>query len=236
MATIKKETSNTFLDTFFKVIDVIRKYGLQNIFVALLLTTILGFMCYFVTNPEMVIENYEKAVSERISQDYEKRMKTDPQVREQMLLLKSSVYADRVFIFETHNGGSNLNGLKFIYMDMTYDESSAEYEKVEKEYVNLRTSSNPWIGEICRKGVWFGSIEEIKDIDLAMYYRMKQKNVSHVGLVVMYGTDIPVGCLGICYYDDNPLKAQRCEDKKEIVIRLLQKYGLAVDALLYNKR
>ena len=219
--------------SFSKMPEAIQKYGVQNIVITLILSCILGFIIYLFIHPDVVIEKFNEIESQIQTEDYEKRMEIDPLVRNLLVEFRADVYADRVVVFETHNGGSNLNGLKFIYVDMTYDIFSSNADGVAKEYTNMRTSTNQWIQFVVKKGMWYGDIDTVKDVDLAFYYRLKQAGIKRVSAFIMEGPDRPSGILSACYYEDG-YGGNGNECSREDMTRAMAKYGTKISALLSN--
>jgi hypothetical protein len=217
--------------SFSKMPEAIQKYGVQNIVITLILSCILGFIMYLFIHPDVVIEKFNEIENQIQTEDYEKRMEIDPQVRNCLIEFKADVYADRVVVWETHNGGSNLNGMKFIYVDMTYDVFSGHVHGVAKEYTNIRTSTNQWIQFVIKKGMWYGDIDSVKDIDLAFYYRLKQAGVKRVSAFVMEGKDRPTGILSACYYEKDA-GGGGYDCSKEDMTRAMTKYGTKISTLL----
>lgn len=217
--------------SFSKLPETIQKYGVQNIVITLILSCILGLIMYLFIHPDAVIEKFNEIENQIQTEDYEKRMEIDPQVRNYLNEFRADVYADRVVVWETHNGGSNLNGLKFIYVDMTYDIFGSHVPGVAKEYTNMRTSTNQWIQFVVKKGMWYGDIDTVKDIDLAFYYRLKQAGVKRVSAFVMEGPDRPSGILSACYYEDG---AGGCvyDCSRDDMVRAMTKYGTKISTLL----
>ena len=217
--------------SFSKLPGAIQKYGVQNIVITLILSCVLAFMVYLFVHPDIIVKKFNEVENRMQTEDYEKRMAIDPIVRNALLEFKADVYADRVVVWETHNGGSNLNGLKFIYVDMTYDVFSHSEHGVAKEYTNMRTSNNQWIQFVVKKGIWYGDIDSVKDIDLAFYYRLKKAGVTRVSAFVMEGKDRPSGIISACYYDKE--HGGGCFDcSNEDMVRSLTKYGTKIGALL----
>lgn len=217
--------------SFSKLPEAIQKYGVQNIVITLILSCILGFIMYLFIHPDVVIEKFNDIENKIQTEEYEKRMEIDPQVRNFLIEFRADVYADRVVVWETHNGGSNLNGLKFIYVDMTYDIFGSHVTGVAKEYTNMRTSTNQWIQFVVKKGMWYGDIDSVKDIDLSFYYRLKQAGVKRVSAFVMEGADRPSGVLSACYYETD---AGGCgyDCSQEDMTRAMTKYGTKISTLL----
>ena len=223
----------TFFKSFSKIPEAIQKYGVQNIVITLILSGLLGLMIYTFANPEVILKKFSEAESNMQSEEFQKRMSVDADVRTSLIELKANLYADRVVVFEPHNGGSNLNGMKFIYLDMTYDVPSSHFVGVAREYINLRTSTNQWIEFIVNRGVWYGDIDDVKEIDIPFYYRLKQGGVDRVGIVVMEGKDRPTGILAVCYYDKAHGGSEYVPEKQDL-LRELTKFGTRINAYLCN--
>lgn len=219
--------------SFSKLPEAIQKYGVQNIVITLILSCTLSFIMYIFIHPDIVIQKFNEIENKIQTEDYEKRMEIDPQVRNYLNEFRADIYADRVVVWETHNGGSNLNGLKFIYVDMTYDVFGPHVSGVAKEYTNIRTSTNQWIQFVVKKGMWYGDIDSVKDVDLAFYYRLKQAGVRRVSAFVMEGPDRPSGVLSACYYDED-IGGNGYDCSREDMTRAMTKYGTKISTLLYK--
>ena len=78
----------------------------------------------------------------------EKRRQIDPLIKADLVDLRGEVNASRAFLFEAHNGGNNLNGLPFLYVDMTYDEPRHDLVRIQDEYKNISQSRFDFMNKI----------------------------------------------------------------------------------------
>lgn len=185
-----------------KINQMIEKYGIKSILLTLMVLFLVIIVGYYAFNPEAMVKQVQKVIEKQSIEEVDRRIKADPEIRNELINLRESMKADRAFVLETHNGGSNLTGLNFLYVDLTYDEPIVGLEKRTKEYLNLRTSSYPMMSFIYDNDFWFGSVEEIKDIDPEIYYRLTKAGVKHLGMMMMYGVSKPSGCLGVAFYSN----------------------------------
>ena len=213
-----------------RVRGFIDKYGLKGTFTTLLTVFIAACVGYYAFNPGVILEQAQQIQIERHNEAIKARLNADPKIRSYLLEMKDELDADRAYILETHNGGTNLANLPFLYVDLTYAEPRSSLSWLEMEYNNLRLSRYPWANYIFNHGFWFGSISDIEEIDSELNQRLSKEGVSYMGMVMMYGEDsMPSGTLGVVYENDG----DRPNDVE--VLKIMQKYSNIISNLLENK-
>lgn len=213
-----------------RVKGFIDKHGLKGTFTTLLTVFVAACVGYYVFNPGVILEQVQQIQIERHNEAIKARLNADPKIRSYLLEMKVELGADRTYILETHNGGTNLTNLPFLYVDLTYAEPRNNLSWLEMEYNNLRLSRYPWANYIFNHGFWFGSISDIEEIDLELNQRLSKEGVSYMGMVMMYGEDsMPSGTLGVVYENDG----DRPNDVE--VLKIMQKYSNIISNLLENK-
>ena len=105
-----------------RVRGFIGKYGLKGTFTTLLTVFIAACVGYYVFNPGVILEQAQQIQIERHNEAVKARLNADPKIRSYLLEMKDELDADRAYILETHNGGTNLANLPFLYVDLTYAE------------------------------------------------------------------------------------------------------------------
>ena len=163
------DKANEVLGVWERFHGFVEKYGLRGIFTTLVVLAIFGMMVSLFVNPEGFLKRIEDIQQKTNAERIEQRLKADPEIRSELMTVKNETNADRAYILEAHNGTSNTAGLHFLYMDMTYEEYSSAYESRQRDYTNLRTSNYPWMGYLYDNTIWFGSIDELEDIELDTY-------------------------------------------------------------------
>lgn len=213
-----------------RVRGFIDKYGLKGTFTTLLTVFIAACVGYYAFNPGVILEQAQQIQIERHNEAVKARLNADPKIRSYLLEMKVELDADRTFILETHNGGTNLTNLPFLYVDLTYAEPRSNFSWLEREYTNLRLSRYPWANYIFNHGFWFGPISDIEETDSELNQRLSKEGVSYMGMVMMYGEDsMPSGTLGVVYENDG----DRPNDVE--VLKIMQKYSNIISNLLENK-
>lgn len=211
-----------------KIGGMLKKYGLQNIFLSvmvLFLTIVVGQVAF---NPEGVLKKVENIKQKAHTEAVMKRLESEPKIRETLVNLRGELRADRVYILETHNGGNNLAGLPFIYVDLTYAEPKNALSWLENEYKNVRLSRYPWATEVYNHTYWSGEVENLESLDPELYYRLKNEGVTFMAVMMMYGSYNPSGVVGVVYTGDN-------YPSDENIKRTLMRYVNALAPLFNNE-
>ena len=210
-----------------RVHSFIKKNGLKGTFTSLLTLFIAGTVGFFILNPGMFFEKFNDYTEQKHEQGIKQRLKADPEIRGLLSSFRSDLNADRAYILEAHNGGSNLTHLPFLYADLTYIDPRNKYSYIETEYKNFRLSRYPWASYVIEHGWWFGSIEDCMQSDPELYYRLQKEEVKYMGMFVMHGkTGLPSACLGIIYKE-----GQEVPSEKQI-LKAMNKYGAQINSYL----
>ena len=218
---------NNVVGLMERVKRFINKEGLKGTFTSLLTLFIAACVGYFILNPGTVFEKFQEYSIEKHEEGIKQRLQADPQIRSLLSDFRSSINADRAYILEAHNGGSNLNNLPFLYADLTYMDPRNKYDIIESEYKNFRLSRYPWVSYVIEHGYWYGPIEDCMESDPELYYRLKNEEVAYMGMYVMYGKNgLPTACLGVIFKEKEDIPSVR------EVIKNMQVYSNQINVFL----
>lgn len=198
-----------------RTIKLIEKYGTGIIYKALFVIAMFFCILYNNINIGNIVE--EVLVSKENKHDkaveYRKSIASDIRIYLKDLLADSG--ADRAFIIEMHNGTNNINGLPFMYGEMTYEEVTPGTEHIDEDYTSINMSRFCFITYLCENYSWNGSIDSLNTIDDKMALRMKSNGVKYAFFKCMYGSNgKEIGFIGITY-----TKPIIMDDKKVDTIR-----------------
>lgn len=213
-----------------RIQSFISKHGLKGTFTSLLTLFIAATVGYFIINPGVFFEKFNEFSQAKHEEAIKQRLEADPKIRTLLAEFRADGVADRAYILEAHNGGGNLNNLPFLYADLTYLEPKGIYDYVELEYKNFRLSRYPWASYVMEQGMWFGSIEDCRNADPELYYRLEKEGVGYMGMYVMHGKNgLPSACLGIIFNKE----CEYVPDEKTI-LKSMQKYANLINPYLVN--
>lgn len=208
----------------------ISKHGLKGTFTSLLTLFIAATVGYFIINPGVFFEKFSEFSQAKHEEAIKQRLEADPKIRTLLAEFRADLGADRAYILEAHNGGGNLNNLPFLYADLTYLEPKGIYDYVELEYKNFRLSRYPWASHVIEDGMWFGPVEDCRDADPELYYRLGKEDVGHMGMYVMHGkSGLPSACLGIVFNTGSDYIPD-----ERIILKTMQKYANLINPYLIN--
>lgn len=112
--------------------------------------------------------------------------------------------ANRVSIYEFHNGGKNLQGVEFKKCSNTYEAVALETKPIIKEMQNLPLSMNPlWCKLLAtREDILIGSVENLADIFLKNYLETQSIKTLYLSILLEYDNS-PIGFISLEYYKIN---------------------------------
>lgn len=212
-----------------RIVQIVKKYGLQQIFTSFLILFIAIVIGIAAFNPNSIWKAIEKAQNKAHTEAIMKRIKNEPKIREGLMNFKDETKSDRTFVLEAHNGGSNLTNLPFLYVDLTYSEPKNSLTWLEREYRNVRLTHYPLASYIFDNNFWLGSIDELKEIDEELALRLQKEDVMYFGMMMMYGECNPLGTIGLVYSDEYHVPT-KIEIKKAML-----KYSSIIAPLLNNE-
>jgi len=132
--------------------------------------------------------------------------------------------ADRIYIFQYHNGGSNIAGIPFVRCTNTHERCEIGIEPHINTYQNLPIAMYGFRHDLIAAGltITVADIENIRESDKSGYNLMKAQGIKSLYVKGLFGLDnTPIGFLGIDYI----------REKKELTSEQLVALEAAVQRL-----
>jgi hypothetical protein len=130
--------------------------------------------------------------------------------------------ADRVSIYEFHNGGKNLAGIEFKKCSNTYEAVELETKPIIKEMQNLPLSINPLWNKILstRNMIIVPLVEELTDTFLKSYLETQSIKTYYATILQDYD-NTPIGFITLEYYKNaKELTQDQLDEFNEIAIKI----------------
>lgn len=181
------------LEWIENVLFLINKYGFKKIIQAM---SIVAMAIFFITFIDAVREdNLIKEImiqgDDAHIQASNARKEINPKINKTLTRMLYSMQADRVGILEMHNGKENPTSLPFLYCDMTYEETRENVAYIADEYENLNMSKFQFPSFLYKNKIFFGTVEDIMEIDKKLGLRLQMNDVQYIGMVLIRtSTDI----------------------------------------------
>ena len=220
-----------FKDAFSFVTGASNK-ALVKFFVILTTAIILiagGRVLYNAAGSERVMEAISNWIEKQNANTEEKGIEirqdiTTPAIQKELRLLCYTLNADRVFLFELHNGKKSAGGLPFVYADMSYEEVNIEkcLEYVGTDFQNIPLTLYKYPNYMFHKRYEYAALEEIATVDNAF-----AKHIENIGgkyLATAYITihSKPLGFLCASFHNDPVLSEDVIKEKMENSARILK--------------
>lgn len=210
-----------------KLSNLLKKMGLQNILMTIMVLFLVIVVGQAAFNPTGFINKIEEIQNKQHAESVLKRLENDPAINSNLYNLATDLHADKALIFETHNGGSNLSNLPFLYIDLTYGCPKSEMAIMEPEYKNTRLSRYPWANYMYTNMFWVGNIDDMLNIDPELYYRLSKDGIIYMGAILMYGNDsLPCGMIVVSF------KSEENIPPRNVLMNALHKYSNILAGLL----
>lgn len=233
------EISETPVTILEKTLKLIEKYGIWKIIKAILL---IGLLLYVIFN----INSIPSTIHDILKQDkiedvkihdaaLEARKTIKPQIDEILTNTLNAVNADRVFVLEMHNGTNNTSGLPFLYVEMTYCQVAEGVNHIDEDYINLNLSRFDFPMYLEKNHYWYGSIEELDEIDHKLALRLQSNNTRYFAIMTIQGINNELGYFGVSFthditLEDTDLLMIRLTHATQKISTLLDKTALDIDS------
>ena len=213
----KIEVVDKGLGVFERLVNFFKKYSVWEVLKTLFLSVLIGYTIYLSLNPEVVFNAYEKWRKDEHTEAIENSMKNSVLIQNELETLRERVGASRVILLSYHNTTSSLVGVPYIFLTAEAESIGSGTHPVAEGYERVKTSLYPFVNYLNRETYFSGNIEELREIDKSLAYRMEGNDVQHFAAMNIEGEQ-PLGVLFITYTSDVD-KKHNCSDVKDMVLR-----------------
>ncbi len=231
---IEKGQIDRALGWLEKGLQIVERYRLKTIFKAFFIITLIAMFIAFLKNPTWVFEQYETWKKQEHTIALEQRLANNEKLHVASEKLLYKVGADRVMILELHNGLENANGLPFSKCSATYEALELNVSPISNQYQNVNLSLMPFVNEVFRKGYWCGDVDDIAEIDKALYYKIKSNGTEHFACCLIEGVDKPLAFLFISFKDSIDYENHDCLFVRENVRHVALELALLLELNKYH--
>ena len=174
-----------------------------------------GFICYFVVKKKLTEYFKEIKNNLNVGSKVPKQAKTDIEIIRRMEQVKELLNADRVLVYEFHNGEHYANGRSALKFSCTYEVCRAGVTQIQTKLSAVPISCVPhFITQLLdEEFIKQVNIENIKEKMPATYQLRKSLNItSYQDLVIKNAKGEPVGFIAVQWCDNKKM----CSDDKEL--------------------
>ena len=194
------------------------------------LATALGglFIYNIETDKEAMHQTAMKMVQEKKEESIRDYVVT-PKGQKEIEILLYTLNADRVFIFELHNGKKNISGLPFKYTDMSYEVANRErgVDRCYTKYQDVPLTMYKYPDYMHKKKFMIGTVGDIEKIDYEFAKCIKEDGGEYLAMVYINGSDgTPLAFLGVSFH------SKEYAPSDEVIEDKLKSYGKTIGELI----
>jgi hypothetical protein len=230
---MKEENINNvgkFLDVFEKVVQFFQKYKVWDVFKALIFSILIGYIIYFAINPDVLIKKIDDIRESIHSEDTQISFNNSNLINIELENLRLRTKASRALVLQFHNGKKSLGGLPFIYLTASNESLDYCVKPVAEQYEEVKTSLYPFVTYILQNEYWSGNIEDLREIDKSLAYRIEGNDVKHLAILDI-ASDKPLGLIFLTY-TDYPNSEHDCK----LIEHEIRKSALKIGLLMQDKK
>lgn len=193
--------ANTVMSWLDKFLLMLNKYSAKKILEAMLFIVLMVLLGIFAFKPEVAFKSYDDYREKSHNERMEKRNNNTPLVQEELDRLRVRYDASWVSVWELHNNTNNLDGLPFIFASLNYESMYPGLTPIAEQFDNVRLSLYPLSTFLRKNEMWYGDVEDLKDIDYTAYYRAKALNIKYLGFTLMEVEHAPNAVLSFAFVE-----------------------------------
>jgi hypothetical protein len=221
---------------FFDIIDIFEKYG------AIMALFVIAFLVSYliIKNSQNRIRQQEEKIdslynridslvnkfSTEENQDLTTKFinyaENANKIQIQLYHILQAYGAERVSIYEFHNGGKNLAGVEFKKCSNTYEAVSLETTPVIRELQNLPLSLNPLWNKILatRESINISDVNSLEDNFLKSHLTI-QRIKAYYSIILEDYDNTPIGFMSLEFYKNSKeLSEKEVDDFHDIALKI----------------
>lgn len=195
------KTTNATMGWIESIHKFVAKHGLKKLFIDLVGVGVVIIVGLWFFQPGIFVERLEKYKESRHEVRQEVRTNNTPVIQHELDILREQFNVSWAAVWELHNSTNNLDGLPFIFASLTYESMNPGLTPIAQQFDELRLSLHPLTTYLEKNEIWCGSVDELKEIDVAAYYRAKALNIEYLGFKLLSVNGQPKAVLSVAFVE-----------------------------------
>ena len=199
--------------------------NLQHLDLFTFLYVLIIMLVYFVAK-RLTVEQIKKLLVRNVDLKHSlfRQINNDTCINTILDKLLVDLHGDRIYIFQYHNGGSNIVGIPFLRCTNTHERCQLGIEPHINLYQNLPLAMYGFRHELIAQGmmITISDLELIKESDKSSYNLMRSQNIKSLYIKGLFSLDnTPIGFIGLDYI----------HDQKELTSHQIKEFELGVQKI-----
>lgn len=204
------------------VLGWVKDYGWMNMFIACVFVVFCSLTIRVVYDPSFIYESYQNYAKRAHTEELKEQHELDLKVKTLLPKLLGQSHADRVWIFNYHNGTSTWE-----HGSMRFEECQEGVFSIKDQYINIPLS---WLRlpdhlRALPTPIFIGSIDDLRKIDKVLAERLLQNDINYLACIALINPDgIQSGVLGFTWEEDPTYM-----HSKQVIHNNLIRYGATIE-------
>lgn len=172
-----------------RISEWLDRFGIFKLIKTAFAIFLLYWMCILMFQPSKIFNAYQAWYDKTHNAKIEKTIESHYQIHNHLTDLRYRSNAMRAMILSLHNGSANINGqYQFLKVSAIFEECG-DYYSVSEEWKDVHISNYPIFSYLYASDYFCGSVEELRDMDKKLYYRLVANEVGWIHIEALIGED-----------------------------------------------
>ncbi len=195
------KTTNATIGWVEAIHRFIKRNGFKKLVMDLIVVCVVVFIGLWIFQPGIFSNRLDKYREAKHAEKMVERMNNTPLIQAELDKFKLKSNASWVSIWELHNSTNNLDGMPFLFASLTYESMNPALTPIAEQFDNVRLSLYPLASYLREYEMWYGDVEEIKEVDNTAYYRAKALGITYLGFKLMEIEGSPNAVMSFAYVE-----------------------------------
>lgn len=195
------KTTNATIGWVEVVHNFIKKNGFKKLVMDIIAVCIVVFIGLWIFQPGIFSNRLDQYREQKHAEKMVERMNNTPLIQAELDKFRLMTDASWVSIWELHNSTNNLDGMPFLFASLTYESMNPGLTPIAEQFDNVRLSLYPLATYLRENEMWYGDVEDLKEIDNTAYYRAKALGIKYLGFRLMEIENTPNAVMSFAYVE-----------------------------------
>ena len=195
------KTTNAAIGWVEVVHKFIKKNGFKKLVMDIIAVCVVVFIGLWIFQPGIFSNRLDQYREQKHAEKMVERMNNTPLIQAELDKFRIMTDASWVSIWELHNSTNNLDGMPFLFASLTYESMNPAMTPIAEQFDNVRLSLYPLATYLRENEMWYGSVEDLKEIDNTAYYRAKALGIKYLGFRLMDIENTPNAVMSFAYVE-----------------------------------
>lgn len=195
------KTTNATIGWVEAVHKFIKKNGFKKLVMDIIAVCVVVFIGLWIFQPGIFSNRLDQYREQKHAEKMVERMNNTPLIQAELDKFRLMTDASWVSIWELHNSTNNLDGMPFLFASLTYESMNPGLTPIAEQFDNVRLSLYPLATYLRENEMWYGNVEDLKEIDNTAYYRAKALDIKYLGFRLMEIENTPNAVMSFAYVE-----------------------------------